>query len=150
MINCILQSMDAGLILCTWRGKVIFPWQRAPLWGICKFLLGLLKGHQGKEQGQRRQLPPLPPLPPLSIRPVDVFNSRQLLIVYCLSEHYFTPGNVSVKTKCLRTLYCIQATCTCIYVHMFVQCSNGALRKWTLRARVQVIFLIDELPSHLA
>ena len=37
----------------------------APLWGICKFLSGLLKGHQGKDQGQRRQLPPL------SIRPAD-------------------------------------------------------------------------------
>ena len=56
----------AGLILRTWRGKAIFSWQRAPLWGICKFLLGLLKGHQGKDQGQQRQLPPLPPL---SIRP---------------------------------------------------------------------------------
>ena len=43
-----------GLILHTWRGKAICPWQRAPLWGICKFLLGLLKGHQGKDQGQRR------------------------------------------------------------------------------------------------
>ena len=40
-----------GLILHTWRGKAIFPWQRAPLWGICKFLLGLLKGQQGKDQG---------------------------------------------------------------------------------------------------
>ena len=55
-----------GLILRTWRGKAIFPWQRAPLWGIYKYLLGLLKGHQGKDQGQRRQLPPFPPL---SIRP---------------------------------------------------------------------------------
>ena len=24
-----------GLKLRTWRGKAIFPWQRAPLWGIC-------------------------------------------------------------------------------------------------------------------
>ena len=48
-----------------------YPWQRAPLWGICKFLLGLLKRHQGKDQGQRRQLPPLPPL---NIRPaVDLY-----------------------------------------------------------------------------
>ena len=48
------------------KGQGNFPWQRAPLCGICTFLLGLLKGHQGKDQGQRRQLPLLPPL---NIRP---------------------------------------------------------------------------------
>ena len=66
MITHCVVNPPSGLILRTWRGKAIFPWQRAPLWGICKFLLGLLKGHQGKDQGQRRQLPPLPPL---NIRP---------------------------------------------------------------------------------
>ena len=44
-------------------------------------LLGLLKGHQGNDQGQWRQLPPLPPL---SIRPACMTNSS---IYFC--DSYF-------------------------------------------------------------
>ena len=83
-----------SLILSTWRGKAICPWQRAPLWGICKFLLGLLKGHQGKDQGQQRQLPPLPPLnigPECQIYKKVLSGSFVLIIVTwnCSSLHEY-------------------------------------------------------------
>ena len=104
---------NAGLILHTWRGKAIFPWQRAPLWGICKFLLGLLKGHQGKDQGQRRQLPPLPPL---NIRPANVhvrFASGTTCYVYveiyrhsCSVQSLFATRYTTLFVAVMKFLKC--------------------------------------------
>ena len=88
----------SGLILRTWRGKAIFPWQRALLWGICKFLLGLLKGHQGKDQGQQRQLPPLPPL---NIRP-DILLKFSLKLKIQNMLHIHT--NITLATDSFQNV----------------------------------------------
>ena len=71
----------------------IFPWQRAPLWGICKFILGLLKGHQGKDQGQWRQLPPW------SIRPAHENMFVNFLWLNATAENFLFKAKETPDTK---------------------------------------------------
>ena len=65
--------------------------------------IGTFEGHQGKDQGQRRQLPPLPPL---SIRPVFSYRHKGNAVkanVYELRLHLtstrHTPSILEKKNK---------------------------------------------------
>ena len=83
------------------KGARRFFLGKGHLWGICKFVLGLLKGHQGKDQGQRRQLPPLPPL---NIRPAYMYCTSfyAVLKTFVLIPHPLT-GNLDAPTPLQAT-----------------------------------------------
>ena len=87
-----------ALILHTWRGKAIFPWHRAPLWGnFVNFYWDFWKGTKAKDQGQRR------PLPPLNIRPG---------FISCKSS-------VNKLQSSKRAMYCPVCHRACAFIWLF-------------------------------